>query len=67
MVAATQTRFFRAIHLDGTELFVWLTSAQAHGNIDSWNEDRVWAYEDRNGEMVAQTVLLADLEITNEV
>jgi hypothetical protein len=60
-------RFFRAVHLSGLELFVWLTNAQVHGASDSWNEDRVVAYEDRGGEMVPRDVLISDLDIVEEV
>lgn len=61
--------FYRAEHLSGLELFVWLEPsdawATAYGGA-CWDERRVIAYEDRNGQMIPHDVLIADLEVLEE-
>lgn len=61
--------FYRAEHISGLELFVWLEQEVAwniHGEDSCFDETRAIAYEDRDGEMIPHDVLVVDLEIMEE-
>jgi len=45
----------------GVPLYAWLTPAEAHTPASCWDDERVDAFEDRDGEMIVQSVRLADL------
>lgn len=61
MVDARRINYCTARTLDGTFVYVELTTAQCMGAGDSWQDERVLAFEDRDGEVKAHDVRLGDL------
>ena len=59
--------FFRCQHINDLELFVWLTTRQIYMADDEWIDERVTACEDRDGEMIAHDVRIADLSNFKEI
>ena len=53
--------FLKCQHVGGLELWVFLTQAQLYKADDDWCDDRVDAFEDRDGEMVLRDVRISDL------
>lgn len=61
MTAAQRPCYCVAETLDGTTVFVELTTCQTLTAGDSWQDDRVLATEERGGEIVLHDVRLGDL------
>jgi hypothetical protein len=65
---ATKINYCTAQMLDGTQVHVELTTAQCLLASDSWQDDRVLAFEDRGGEIIMHDVRLGDLcELAPEI
>ncbi len=62
MVATRNINYCTARTLDGTLVYVELTTAQCMCAGDSWQDDRVAAFEDRDGQIVMHDVRLGDLD-----
>lgn len=52
--------FVKAQHFNVT-LYLWISQEQFYASKEPWNEDRIMAFEDVNGKMIAKDVLLSDL------
>ena len=63
MINADNKMFCECELLDGTVVYAYLTHKQLLTQDEAWNEDRTWAYEDRNGELIEHDVLISDLEV----